>query len=558
MSDSQFQSGYEQCGAGEIVADDASGIPTRGENARVEPPGPPPRVPPFDSILFEPLCSTIKAEETEPPGFFHDLSLDRIVDAITADWEEYNLKPLYYTRPPALGTVQYRQEVMRDLQNRRVLETMKSFSKQMREMRARLKEADDAKRYEYPHAVQKLFLGAVEIYCGAIERLGAELCDHSVTSRGLRAFREFVAAYLASEAFQSLTNSARRLTADLSNIRYCILLKNGSVTVRHLEEEEDYSTAVEQVFAKFRSDAPHQYRIEQRRWSGMNHIEAEVQRGVASLYPETFAALEAFCVAQAEYLDATIARFDREIQFYISCLTHLEKLRGLGLSFCLPEVSQSSKEICAKNAFDLALAWKLAERGSQVVCNDFFLRDPERILVVSGPNQGGKTTFARMIGQLHYLASLGCPVPGTAARLFFFDRLLTHFEREENITTLRGKLQDDLVRIHDILAVATSDTLIIMNEMFSSTTLEDALYLSTMVIQKLCRLDLLGVWVTFIDEIASLNEKTVSIVSNVNPDNPAIRTYKLERRAPDGLAYALAIAHKYCMTYGALMERIQA
>ena len=510
--------------------------------------------PPFVSILFPDGDGDVPVEPREAPDFFHDLSLGSVVKEITAGHEAYDLTPFFYTRLTTLDAIGYRQDVMRDMETPLLRQAIAAFARRLQTMRLRL---PNGQKQFYEVERQRWFLAAVEIYVDAVEGLGHDLVALDLSSRGLRACRAYVTAYTTSEAFCTLADEARGLSAALAAIRYCVLIHDTTVTVLPYRGETDFSVTIEETFDKFQEGAVKDYRHKFPDSWGMNHVEAQIVDRVRLLFPESFATLDRFCRRHAGYLDPTIARFDREIQFYAAYLDHIERFRGAGLAFCYPRLSDQHKDVVAREAFDLALAERCLEERMPIVCNDIVLQGPERVCVVTGPNQGGKTTFARTVGQLHYLASLGCPVPGREARLFLYDRLFTHFGREEEIARQRGGLEDDLVRIHAILNQATPNSLLIINEIFSSTTLEDALYLGREVLTRIMRLDLLCVYVTFLDELSTLSEKTVSLVAAVDPEDPVRRTFRVERRKAHGLAYALAIAEKYRVTRRWLEERIR-
>jgi hypothetical protein len=484
-----------------------------------------------------------------------DLNLDQVVAAVAGDREERDLISTVLFRPlQDADAVRYRQEVFQDLEEPALLDAVQRFSRQISDVRAHLRQLEQMRDH---HQRQGWFLDAAAVYCEAVASLaGHHLASARPVSRALRGFRDYLVAYATSPGFTALASDTRDRKDDLGRIRYCVGIRGDRVEVSRYAEEADYSTAVLQTFERFKQGATRDYLIRYRIQPGMNHVAAQITAMVARLFPDEFAGLEEYCRQHAGFLDEEIARADRELQFYLAYLDYIGPVRAAGLRFCYPEVSASSTGVRADATFDLALARKLVTGRKPVVTNDFRLDAPERVIVVTGPNQGGKTTFARTFGQLHHLAAVGCPVPGRDARLFLPDRLFTHFEREEDLAAMTGKLEDDLIRIGGILRAATGRSIIILNETFASTTSQDAGFLGTKLLTKVMRLGALCVYVTFVDELASLGEQVVSMMSTIMPDNPAERTYKVVRRPADGLAYAMAMAEKYDLSYPRLRDRL--
>ena len=490
------------------------------------------------------------------PDCFGDLNLDQVERALIAIRPEENLAPFFRIPLRDRDAIIWRQEILHDLRQAPLRHAFTSFVARMRALRKKLTRVDTL---FYKREKELELLRAADAYGLATLTLTRELGDLQPASRGLRDLGAWFADYTASAGFRKLAADVRELLSAIEAIRYNLIIRSSSVTVQAYEDEADASVEIEATFAKFRRDAGNDYRVHTRGRIGinsLNHVEAQVLDKVALLNPGVFTSLEAFCNEHADFVDTNIAQVAREVCFYLAWLEYTDPMQHAGLKLCFPAIDAESKAVRCDGGFDVALAAEAVKTQQPVVGNDVALSGPERILVVSGPNNGGKTTFARMFGQLHWLAALGFTVPGAQARLFLFDRMLTHFEREESIETLRGKLKDDLYRIHRILTAATPRSIIIVNEIFASTTLDDALRLGRRIMARIAALDALAVCVTFLTELAEFDEKTVSMVAEIDPRDPAIRTYKVTRRPADGLAYALAIANKYRVTREWLLRRI--
>ncbi len=509
----------------------------------------------FESILFPPGAAIGSSEKTIMPDSFKDLNLDQVSEAALEAAKDADLSPYWYAPLSDRAVIRYRQDVLRDLEDRSREDALAAFSTAVWRLSLRAHQLTEALTgkdgWDDNHYTRGRFLECVLDYADAVESLDAFLRGASLRAAGLVAFREHVSAYIGAGSFARMAARARALREAFDKIQYCMLLQNGTVKVRQYEGQKEARPDIEETFARFRQKDAQDYRQKLYRGPGTTHIEAAVLGMLARYDPDEFTALTDFSRTYIDFLDAKIVRFAREIQFYLGWIAYIRPMREAGLPFCYPDFTDSPSEILFAESFDVALARRVAP-----VTNDFAFAFPERIAVVTGPNQGGKTTFARMVGQLHHLAAIGLCVPGTRARLFLCDRVLTHFERQESLATLNGKLMDELVRLKAVLSRATPRSLVIVNEIFSSTTLADALDLGGRMMRALCALKIPVVLVTFLDELASFSPEVASLMSTVDPDDAARRTYKVVRRAADGLAYALQIAARHRLTYETLKGRL--
>lgn len=518
----------------------------------VDTPGPT-DMPPFHSILFRSPVDHAASVEGSPAALA-DLHLDQVEQSLRRQFAQHDPGALFTTLLPDADAVEYRQEVFRDLAHEGVLVAIRSFS---RAMDTRLEALVEAERSRHPLQKQSLSLEVVKAYCDATRELAESLTPLALTSRALQGLRRTLTALVDSESFTAAEATSSALLEESAAVRYAVRFRGSRVTVTRYDGQPDHGADVRAAFSRFQQDAPATSAGGESGTLQLSGVDSQILDGVAALHPELFAARAAFLACQGGHVDPAVERFHREVQFYLAWCELIRPLRDAGLPFCLPVVGKVAGAVAVEGGFDLALALSAVRDGRSVVGNDFELSGRERMLVVTGTNNGGKTTFARMVGQLFHLVALGVPVPARYAQLPLADRIFTHFEQEESSATQAGRFTEELRRVDAILQDATAASVVILNESFSSTNLSDALQVATRVVRTLLERGCIGVYVTFMDEIANLSDQTVSMVTQVLPEDPATRTFTLERAPADGRAHAWAIAEKYGLTRERLLARMR-
>jgi DNA mismatch repair ATPase MutS len=258
--------------------------------------------------------------------------------------------------------------------------------------------------------------------------------------------------------------------------------------------------------------------------------------------------------------------------FYLGAIRFIQRFQKLSLPMCRPEIAPAAERVCeVKDAYNVHLVLKHLEMedgtGPAIIRNDVLLGSGSggHILILTGPNRGGKTTYMQGVGVVNILAQVGCDVPGTRAIISPLDHLFTHFPLEEKPESDAGRFGEEAIRLGKIFEQVTRHSLVLLNESLSSTSFGESLYLAQDIIRILRRIGARAIYSTHLHELAErvdeLNEsvsgdsKIISVVSSpvetVSQAKGAevIRTYKLEIRPPLGQSYAREIAARYGISY---------
>ena len=273
-----------------------------------------------------------------------------------------------------------------------------------------------------------------------------------------------------------------------------------------------------------------------------------------------------FNTALSAYFSSSISfltKLEPQINFYVGVVNMVERMRQLKLPVCIPEILPFEKRVleCA-DMYDTAFACKLytsspaARPSTGVKTNDCKMNEDEGILILTGSNNGGKTTFTRAAGINQVLAQCGLCVGAKAAHISIVDELFVHFPREEEIGINASRFTEECKEFRATTEKATQYSMVLMNESLSSTTPSECLMIAEELMKIFSHIGVRLIYTTHIhdligkiDEINRLKPKSRLCSMTAQCDGDGKPTYRIVKGFTDNSHNARYIFSRFGISY---------
>ncbi|MBN1699126.1 MAG: hypothetical protein JW881_16525 [Spirochaetales bacterium] len=431
-------------------------------------------------------------------------------------------------------------------------------------------------------------LRELEFYSRCVRRLGKAFGEALIRSRGLTLFSALIGQIEEDPVFVRLLSVLPELLATINNlgsITIGVNLNAGLIPcgVTLLSINKDLytdKTLYRRIFGAGGTQgiAPLHTAPE----GTTDPLLDPVIKDVAKIMEEAAAPLARSLKKFISINSRLLVRLHDEFIFFLGAVKGIKKLERYGLPMVRPRVlKKEARSLHYEGLYNINLAIQKSDDSEQsgaiegIVPNDFEMNETGRIVILTGPNRGGKTTFTQAVGLSQVLMQAGLYVPAQRAEISITDQLLTHFPVKESLSRGTGRFGEEARRLHTIFDTATRFSLILLNESLSSTNAGESIYLAQDIMRVFRMLGTRVIFTTHFHQLAAMTDDInadtdgesalISLVAGVyesdpepskgGGEEPGIRpTFKILPGQPKGRSYAIELAARFGITKNQLVD----
>lgn len=470
-------------------------------------------------------------------ALIQDLELDTLLNAMAQE-DEFLFdmaKQAIFSSLDSLEEIRYRQAVLKDcLKNPAIVREIYSIPIEATDREHRRWMGIFSR---YPSAVLSGAVQMLEFFVALLRRLKRIADEHAgeFESEGFRRFFAMLQAELTEEYFTVVEDHLKTLKFK-HGVLVSAELGNGNEGKNYILRKTNHDDRhwVKRVFS--RRSPVYSYTLHPRDEAGARALGELRDRGLN---------LVANAAGQsADHIDNFFNALRTELAFYIGCLNLSERLSQLGEPIAFPDPAPANeRQHSFKSLYDVALALTMKKK---VVGNDVNA-DGKDLTIITGANQGGKSTFLRSIGLAQLMMQCGMFVPAESFRANVCTGLFTHYKREEDSTMTSGKFDEELSRMSEIVNDVTPNSIVLFNESFAATNEREGSEIARQIVNALLEKKVKVFYVTHLYDLAhSLHEKKMgnAIFLRADRKEKGYRTYKLIEAPPLETSYGMDAYNK--------------